>query len=141
MNAASPLRAALSICMLALAPALSAYADVPTERVTPEFAQALPNVPGKSLVAVTVTYEPGAASRPHLHARSAFIYAYVLSGVVETQVGGEPARLVHAGESFHEAPGAHHVVSRNASSAEPARLLAVFVVDSCESRQLTWPDR
>ena len=93
------------------------------------------------LVAVTVNYEPGAASRPHLHARSAFIYAYVLSGVVETQVDAEPSRLVRAGESFHEAPGAHHIVSRNASSTEPARILAVFVVDSSESRALTFPDR
>lgn len=101
----------------------------------------LPNVPGKSLVSVVVEYGPGAASRPHTHAKSAFIYAYVLSGTVEMQVDGEPQRLVRAGESFHEVPGAHHVVSRNASDTEPARLLAIFVVDSSEMRNLTSPDR
>ena len=29
-----------------------------------------------------------------------------------------------------QAPGAHHVIGRHASSPEPAKLLAVFVVDS-----------
>ncbi len=126
---------------LTLAGAQPAAADGPTEQVSPRFAKALPNVPGKSLVAVIVNYPPGAASRPHLHARSAFIYAHVLSGAVETQLEGEPLRTVRAGDSFHEAPGAHHIVSRNASRTEPARLLAVFVVDSSESRELTSPDR
>nr|WP_043462199.1 cupin domain-containing protein [Azohydromonas australica] len=127
--------------VLAFAPALPAGAGSLTEQVTPQFAHALPNVPGKSLVSVVVEYGPGAASRPHTHAKSAFIYAYVLSGVVETQVDGEAPRIVRAGESFHEVPGAHHTVSRNASATEPARLLAVFVVDSSESRTLTSPDR
>lgn len=124
-----------------LAFALPAAAGNLTEQVTPQFAHALPNVPGKSLVSVVVEYGSGAASRPHTHAKSAFIYAYVLAGAVETQVDGEPQRIVRAGESFHEVPGAHHMVSRNASNTEPARLMAVFVVDSSESRNLTSPDR
>jgi quercetin dioxygenase-like cupin family protein len=127
--------------VFALAFTLPAAAGRLTETVTPQFAHALPNVPGKSLVSVVVEYGPGAASRSHTHAKSAFIYAYVLSGAVETQVDGEPQRIVRAGESFHEVPGAHHIVSRNASTTEPARLLAVFVVDSSESRNLTSPDR
>ncbi|QKM50724.1 hypothetical protein B7760_04789 [Burkholderia glumae] len=36
-------------------------------------------------------------------------------------------------------PGAHHVTSRNASATEPAKLLAVFVVDS-DHRALTVND-
>lgn len=108
------------------------------ETVTPNFSQALPNVPGKSLVAVVVDYPPGAASPPHLHAKSAFIYAYVVSGAVESHVNDGPRRIVRAGESFHEPPGARHSVSRNASASEPARLLAVFVVDS-DDKVLTTP--
>ena len=38
-----------------------------------------------------------------------------------------------AGESFSEMPGDRHAVSANASETEPARLLAVFVVDSGET--------
>ncbi len=32
--------------------------------------------------------------------------------------------------SWSEAPGAIHSISRNASKAEPAKLLAVFVLDT-----------
>jgi hypothetical protein len=38
-----------------------------------------------------------------------------------------------AGESFSEFPGDRHGVSENASATEPARLLAVFVVDTNET--------
>ncbi|RTL39631.1 MAG: cupin domain-containing protein [Burkholderiales bacterium] len=120
---------------------VTASAAGPSETASRQFAKSLPNLPGKSLVAVIVDYAPGAASRPHVHAKSAFIYAYVLSGAVETQLDAEPLRVVRAGESFYEAPGAHQVVSRNASGTEPARLLAIFVVDSAESHELTSSDR
>ncbi|WP_436407461.1 cupin domain-containing protein [Burkholderia gladioli] len=105
-------------------------AGAPAETVKPNFSHALPNLPGKSLTAVEVDYPPGGASRPHHHAHSAFIYAYVVSGHVASQVDCQPERVYGPGESFYEMPGAHHQVSRNASASEPARLLAVFVVDS-----------
>ena len=108
------------------------------ETVTPNFQHAIPNIPGKSLTAVVVDYAPGAASPAHKHAASAFIYAYVLSGDIESQVNDGPKRVYHAGESFFEEPGAVHRVSRNASSTEPAKLLAVFVVDSGD-KALTTP--
>jgi quercetin dioxygenase-like cupin family protein len=88
------------------------------------------NVSGKSLEAVTVSYPPGAKSEAHHHAKSAFIMAYVISGAVRSQVEGEPARVYHAGETWSEAPGAHHTISENASATEPAELLAVFLVDT-----------
>jgi quercetin dioxygenase-like cupin family protein len=123
-----------------LAVATPAAAQSRGEVITPNFEHAIPNIPGKSLVAVVVDYAPGGATHPHTHARSAFIYAYVVSGVVESQVNDGPKRVYHAGESFHEAPGAHHAVSRNASATEPAKLLAVFVVDT-DDKALTTPDK
>ena len=119
-----------------LAVATPAAAQSSGEVVTPNFEHAIPNIPGKSLVAVVVDYAPGGAS--HTHARSAFIYAYVVSGVVESQVNDGPRRVYHAGESLHELPGAHHAVSRNASATDPAKLLAVFVVDT-DDKELTAP--
>jgi quercetin dioxygenase-like cupin family protein len=116
-----------------------AHAHAPDGTVKPAFSHALPNVPGKSLVAVEVTYPPGGASAPHHHAASAFIYAYVVSGQIQSQVDDGPARVYKAGESFYEVPGAHHRISRNASRTEPAKLLAVFVVDSGD-QPLTTPD-
>src|ERR1700755_1391848 len=88
------------------------------------------NVAGKSLEAVTVSYPPGAKSGPHHHAKSAFIMAYVISGAIRSQVEGDPARVYHPGETWSEAPGAHHTISENASATEPAELLAVFLVDT-----------
>jgi quercetin dioxygenase-like cupin family protein len=88
------------------------------------------NVPGKSLQAVTVSYPPGASSAAHHHAKSAFIMAYVISGAIRSQLEGEPERVYHAGETWSEAPGAHHTISENASATEPAQLFAVFLLDS-----------
>jgi quercetin dioxygenase-like cupin family protein len=108
--------------------------------VAPAFRQAIPNIPGKSLAAVVVSYAPGAKSAAHHHASSAFISAYVLSGAVRSQVDDEPAKVYRAGESWFEQPGAHHKISENASATEPAQLLAIFVVDTDE-KVLTTPDQ
>jgi quercetin dioxygenase-like cupin family protein len=107
--------------------------------VLPKFSQPIPNIPGKSFVAAVVNYAPGEASPPHRHAPSAFVYAYVLSGAVRSQVDDQPVRVYKAGESWYETPGAHHRVSENASKTEPASLLAILVVDSGDT-PLTTPD-
>lgn len=121
-------------------PAVSPSATKLQETITPLFKGDLPNVPGKALLAVEVSFPPGAASPPHRHPGSAFIYAYVLSGEIISAVGGEQPRLYRPGESWHEDPGAHHTVTRNASKEKPARLLVIFLVDPNE-RQLVIPDR
>src|SRR5437764_5524705 len=110
------------------------------EQVKPVFQHVIPNAEGKSMIAVVVTYPPGAKSPAHHHARSAFIYAYVLSGAIRSQVGDEPAKVYKVGEGFYELPGSHHRISENASDREPASLLAIFVVDS-KDNPLTTPDQ
>ena len=110
------------------------------EQVKPVFEHVLPNAQGKSMVAVVVSYPPGGKSPAHHHAQSAFIYAYVLSGAIRSQVGDEPAKVYRVGEGFYEIPGSHHRISENASDKEPASLLAVFVVDS-KDNPLTTPDQ
>lgn len=90
----------------------------------------LTNADGKSMQAVIVSYPPGGKSAAHHHARSASIMAYVISGEIRSQVEGEPARVYHAGETWRETPGAHHIISENASATAPAELLAVFLVDT-----------
>jgi quercetin dioxygenase-like cupin family protein len=104
--------------------------DSEAQTATKNFEAAIPNIPGKSLIAVEVDYAPGAASVPHTHARSAFIYAYVILGVIESKVNDGETRIYRAGESWSEPPGAIHSISRNASKIEPAKLLAVFVLDN-----------
>ena len=83
-------------------------------------------------------WPPGAASPSHTHAKSAFIYAYVISGAIESKVNDRETRIYRAGESWSEPPGAIHSISRNASKTEPAKLLAVFVLDTNDN-PLTTP--
>jgi quercetin dioxygenase-like cupin family protein len=117
----------------------SAHSAPLRETVTVAADEPIPNLPGKRLVSHIVDYPPGASSAAHRHAPSAFIYAYVLSGEIRSQVDDEPARVYRAGETWFESPGARHRVSANASDTEPARLLAVLVVDVADE-QLVIPD-
>ena len=112
--------------------------DSEAQTVTKNFDAAIPNIPGKSLIAVEVDYAPGAASVPHTHAKSTFIYAFVISGAIESKVDDGETRVYRAGESWSEPPGAIHSISRNASKTQPAKLLAVFVLDTNDN-PLTTP--
>ena len=106
-------------------------------KVTLVFDHALPNVPGKSMKGVLVEYGPGVVSTAHTHPRSAFIYATVLEGAIRTSVNDGPAVIYRAGQNFPEMPGDRHTLDENASKTEPAKLLAVFVVNTDEKELLT----
>ena len=136
MNAKSIIGAACAA--LAITTAIPAAAHDSGDVVTPHFERAIPNIPGKSLIAFVVDYPPGGASAPHVHAKSAFVYAYVVSGEIESKVNDGATRVYKAGESWFEPPGSSHPVSRNASKTKPAKLLAVFVADT-DDKELTTP--
>ena len=119
----------------------SAFAEAPKEKnvkISLVYQHELPNVPGKSIKGVLVEYGPGGYSPGHTHAKSAFIYAAVLEGEIRSQVNDGPVTTYKAGQSFSELPGDRHGVSANASKTRPAKLLAVFVVDTNET-DLTIP--
>jgi quercetin dioxygenase-like cupin family protein len=129
--------------LIAMLPFGDALAQAPADKaakVTLVAEHELPNVPGKSLRAVLVEYEPGAGSPSHRHPASAFIYARVLEGAIRSKVNDAPERTYQVGESWTERPGDHHQVSQNASTTAPAKLLAVFVVDTSD-RQIVIPDK
>ncbi|MTV14075.1 MULTISPECIES: cupin domain-containing protein [Bradyrhizobium] len=132
--AAAPLLA--SAIALATSPAIAHDG----EQVKVVFEHAVPNLEGKRLVSVLVSYPPGAKSPAHHHAASAFIYAYVLSGAIRSQVDNDPPKVYHQGDAFYEMPGSHHTISENASKTEPSSLLAIFVVDAKDDA-LTTPDK
>lgn len=127
--------------LVAILPLASALAEAPkakNAKVTLVYQHELPNVPGKSMKGVLVEYGPGGYSPGHTHARSAFIYATVLEGAVRSQVNDGPVTTYKAGQNFSELPGDRHGVSANASKTKPAKLLAVFVVDT-NDKELTTP--
>ena len=119
----------------------SVLADAPKSKdakATLVYQHELPNVPGKSIKGVLVEYGPGGYSPGHTHPKSAFIYATVLEGAIRSQVNDGPVITYEARRSFSELPGDRHGVSANASQTMPAKLLAVFVVDTNET-ELTIP--
>jgi len=109
------------------APICMANQSAADARVTPLGSYALPNVPGKRVTIVRVEYGPGGFTPPHRHSGS--VTATITKGVIRSQLDGGPVQDFKPGETFFEPPGSIHRVSANASTTEPAELLAVFVAD------------
>jgi quercetin dioxygenase-like cupin family protein len=112
-------------------------AEPKRETITPAFADAIPNVPGKTMTAIVVDYPPGGKSIPHRHGK-AFVVGYVLEGEIRSQINNGELHVFHAGEHWTEAPGVHHTVSENASDTAPAKLLAIFIADSKDKNLVIW---
>ena len=128
----------IALSMLLAAAGAANADDGHAAKVSLVYEHELPNVPGKSIKGILVEYGPGGFSEGHTHPSSAFIYATVLEGAIKSQVNDGPVKVYHAGESFSEMPGDRHGVSANDSKTAPAKLLAVFVVDTSQ-KELTYP--
>jgi quercetin dioxygenase-like cupin family protein len=99
--------------------------------VTVLMRQELPDIKGKEVTIVSVSYAPGAASLPHRHPGSTF--AYVLEGSIVSEVAPGKAKTYKKGEMWSETPLALHKISRNASATKPAKLLAFLISDIGQS--------
>ena len=119
--------ALLAAGFLAFASLAPAEAADPAEDVKVKVVGSHPltNSLGNNLTAVEVDFAPGASSPSHRHA--GFVFAYVLSGTLRSQLNDEAAKTYKAGESWVEPPGTRHTAIENPSESEHARLLAVFV--------------
>lgn len=85
-----------------------------------------------SATVVEVSYPPGGSSPAHTH--PGITIAYVLEGSIRSKVGDEPEQTYTAGQVFLETPNQLHAVSRNASSTQSARLLAVLLAEKGKPR-------
>jgi quercetin dioxygenase-like cupin family protein len=77
--------------------------------------------------AVTVEFPPGAEAHKHRH--DVAVVGYVLEGSIESQFEGDALKTLKKGDSWYERPGTVHVVARNASKSEPAKVLVVYVAE------------
>ncbi|MDH1256491.1 cupin domain-containing protein [Pseudomonas atacamensis] len=111
---------------LAFTLSASAMAHDPSEKVTVLQEQLLKNAPGKKAMMIEVDYQPGQSSIAHKHEGTAM--AYVLDGEVISQVKGEQAITYKKGQFWYEPAGSEHLVSKNASSTKPAKLLVFMVL-------------
>jgi quercetin dioxygenase-like cupin family protein len=94
---------------------------------------AIPDMPGKRVTVVRVTYGPGGFTPAHRH--GGIVTAYITKGQIRSQLNDGPVEIFDVGQSFFEPLGTIHRVSANASNTEWAELIAVFVAD--EGAQLT----
>jgi quercetin dioxygenase-like cupin family protein len=111
--------------VIAFSGVLAGSANLPVGKVTRLMTKDLPDFPGKEGMVETVDFAPGEVSQPHRH--NADLFVYVLEGSVITQVKGGISQTVRAGEVFYESPTDVHIVSRNASETQPAKLLVFYV--------------
>lgn len=140
----NPIASRLAAFLLAGASVLgfthAAFAhDAGEEKVQPLMKQPMSEAPGKNVMIATVTLAPGQSAAPHLHPGS--IFAYVLEGSVVSQLEGAPPRTYKQGETWYEAPRVHHLVTRNASTTQPARLLVWAIVGDKEPIKLPLPQQ
>ncbi len=126
------LAAPLAALTLTVSAAAIAH-EGPSEKVTVLQDQMLKNVPGKKALMIEVDYEPGQSSIAHKHEGTAM--AYVISGEIISQVKGEQPVTYKAGQYWYEPAGSEHLVSKNASATQPAKLL-VFMVLSPDEKVL-----
>jgi len=101
-----PFTCALIVCTLIIGAigVSSAIAADNEAKITIVFDHALPNVPGKSMKGVLVEYAPGGTSPAHMHPKSAFIYATVLEGAIQSAVNDGPSLRITPGKTGPRSP-------------------------------------
>ena len=96
-------------------------------KVTPLLSKDLKESPGKEGLMMVVEYPAGNTDPIHRHNAHGFIY--VLEGSVVMQVKGGKQVTLTSGQTYYEGPDDVHVVGRNASDSQPAKLLVFMVKD------------
>jgi quercetin dioxygenase-like cupin family protein len=115
------------ILLLVLAGLVVGNAVAEEAKVTPLLSKELKEGSGKEGLMMIVEYPPGNADPIHRHNAHGFIY--VLEGSVVMQVKGGKQVTLTSGQTFYEGPEDVHVVGRNASNTQPAKLLVFLVKD------------
>jgi quercetin dioxygenase-like cupin family protein len=115
----------MRIILLLFAASFAAAAQAPS--VASLLTKDIPEFQGKEVTMLTVTFAPGEKSAAHRH--HAHVFVYVLAGSVVMQVAGGEEKQLGPGDTFYEKPSDIHVVSKNASASEPAKILVMMLKD------------
>jgi len=107
-------------------------------KVTELMKQAIAEFPGHEVMMITLDLPPGGGSPAHRHPGH-HNFGYVLEGSYKIRLDDGAERILRKGETFYEAPGQLHAVSRNASDTEPAKVLVLVLAES--GKPLTVPER
>ncbi|HYB94036.1 MAG TPA: cupin domain-containing protein [Vicinamibacterales bacterium] len=104
----------------------AAAALAPTSKPLAQRATPPINLDGWQMTASEVTYPPGESSGKHRH--PGFVIGYVLEGEYRFAVNEQAPTVLKAGQMFFESfdsPNEVHAVSGNASTTQPAKILAI----------------
>jgi quercetin dioxygenase-like cupin family protein len=110
----------LLMLLMTCSPLLAQEAQVSSLVLKP-----LPDIPGKDVQVLTITYPPGSHDPVHRHYADAFVY--VLEGSIVMAVNDDKPVTLTPGQTFYEGPNDVHTIGRNASTTEPAKFI-VFLV-------------
>lgn len=123
---------ALAVAVLAGAfgfGAVVAQQQTPATKVTGLMKQVIAEYPGHEVTMITLDIPPGGGSAPHRHPGH-HTFGYVLEGTYKIKLDIGPEKTLTRGQTFYEAPGQLHAVSRNGSDIEPARVLVIMLAES-----------
>ena len=129
--AAAGITATLLVTSGVLGPSLGPLAQAqpaPGQRSTDVFKMVMADVLGREMRIRLIERDPGNGSAAHRHP-CCHTFGYVIEGTYEFKVDNEPVRQLKAGEVFYEPPNALHAVSRNPSTTEKVKYLAIQVAD------------
>jgi quercetin dioxygenase-like cupin family protein len=108
---------------------VAAQQQTPPTKVTALTKQVIAEYPGHEVTMITLDIPPGGGSLPHRHPGH-HTFGYVLEGAYKIKVENGPEMTLTRGQTFYEAPGQLHAVSRNASDTEPAKVLVFMLAES-----------
>ena len=91
------------------------------------FVQSLEGEDNLELRVIRLDFDPGAFSPPHRH--PGHVIVHVLEGTIVNKLDDNPEVVYKAGETFYEAPGTLHALSRNPSATKSAKAIAFMIID------------
>jgi quercetin dioxygenase-like cupin family protein len=116
----------------------SAAAQAPTNITRDLMIQPLSDLPGREVRITLLDRDPGNSSPAHHHPGH-HTFGYVVEGNYELGINGQPTKMLKAGDTFYEPPGAIHSMSRNASPDKRLKIVVFMVAD--QKNPSTVPER
>ncbi|MBV9456946.1 MAG: cupin domain-containing protein [Bradyrhizobium sp.] len=120
----------ISLLMLSAIPAASIAEDFPPLKREPVLEEALPtsNPPVKLVRGAHIRFAPAQPTGRHRHPIS--VVGVVTAGSFVFKREGEAEKIIKAGDAFFEPAGVITERFDNASSTEPAEIVAYYLTDS-----------
>ena len=122
--------ASIALLTLSVIPAVAIAEEFPPLQRVPVLEEALPsaNPPVKSVRGARIRFAPGQPTGLHRHPIS--VAGVVTAGSFIFKREGEAEKVIKTGDSFFEPAGVTTERFDNASSTEPAEIVAFYLTDS-----------